>query len=190
MKWKRVARCSLGRIDSPPDPLCFLFVLSLTDGPDTGIFTRMATPARKNDRRSTASELQPSCDLPVQPGRHAGRKVIRPRRQANARVLEGRPLTREHLEIWEKAAAFCVRHLPTLWTAGEPRQQSPQTWIVPIVLRYPDGYEGTLGEMAWDGQRQQFILLTDRAVLSERARLLASCRSTHGPISAAPEAGA
>jgi hypothetical protein len=84
-----------------------------------------------------------------------------------------RLLTQEQQEIWEKAAAFCVRRLPTLWTAGEPRQQAPQEWIVPIVLRYPDGYEGVLGEMAWDGPRQAFTLLTERNILSERARLVA-----------------
>jgi hypothetical protein len=105
-------------------------------------------------------------------------------------VPEERPLTPEQQEIWEKAAAYCVRHLPTLWTAGEPRQETPQAWVVPIILRYPDGHEGTLGEMAWDGRRQEFTLLTSRAVLSERARVVASFRSTHGPISAAPEAGA
>src|SRR5262245_62299483 len=71
------------------------------------------------------------------------------------------PLTREQEEIWEKAAAFCVRRLPTLWTAGQPRREAetPGRWIVPIVLRYPDGHEGMLGELAFDESRQEFIFL-------------------------------
>ena len=88
--------------------------------------------------------------------------------------------------------AFCVRHLPTLWTAGEPRRApgSATRWIVPIVLCYPDGYEGTLGEMAWDEQHQEFTLTTDKAVLAERARMVASSRPAHGTNAASPEAGA
>jgi len=109
--------------------------------------------------------------------------------QPNCR-LDEKPLSPAKLEIWEKAAAFCVRHLPTLWTAGEPRQEPGGKWIVPIVLRYPDGFEGTLGEMAFDKQREQFTLLTERAVLSERARCLASSHFPHAPITASPEAGA
>ena len=101
-------------------------------------------------------------------------------------------LSPEQERIWEQAAAFCVRRLPTLWTAGEPRRepQPPGRWIVPIVLRYPEGHEGTLGEMAFDEQRQDFTLLTERAVLSERAREVAACYSTHEAIPSSPRAGA
>ena len=80
--------------------------------------------------------------------------------------------------------------MPTLWTAGEPRQDAQERWIVPIVLRYPDGYEGSLGEMVWDEPRQEFTLLSDRATLADRARLIASSRPAHGSNSAPPEAGA
>jgi hypothetical protein len=107
-----------------------------------------------------------------------------------ARARGGRTLSPEQEQVWEKAAAFCVRHFPTLWTAGEPRQDGQNRWFVPIVLRYPGGYEGTLGEMTWDEQRQDFVLLTDRAGLSERAGLIASSRSANGSSAAAPETGA
>ena len=90
-------------------------------------------------------------------------------------------LSPEQERIWEQAAAFCVRRLPTLWTAGEPRREPepPGRWIVPIVLRYPDGHEGVLGEMAFDEQRRDFTLLTERAVLSERAREVAASCTAH-----------
>jgi hypothetical protein len=87
-------------------------------------------------------------------------------------------MSRKQEEIWEQAAAFCVRNLPTLWTAGEPRRESEGRWIVPIVLRYPDGYEGALGELAWDEKPQEFTLVTPRESLSERARSLASSHSS------------
>jgi hypothetical protein len=116
-------------------------------------------------------------------------RSTRPTCRPAAHVRAERPLTREQEEIWEQAAAFCVRHLPTLWTAGEPRLESQGRWIVPIVLRYPDGYEGILGEMAWDEKLQAFILLTARDVLSERARSVASSHHSHGANSPPPEAG-
>jgi len=125
-------------------------MLGLTDGWDAHRLTSIGAPTRKNGR-----------------GESKQRSSVRRSQSA---------LTQEQQELWKKAAAFCVRHLPTLWTAGEPQQQSPQNWIVPIVLRYPDGHEGILGELAWDGLRQEFTLLTERTVLSERARLVAASR--------------
>ena len=103
-----------------------------------------------------------------------------------------RVITSDQERIWEQAAAFCVRRLPTLWTAGEPRcnPEAPGTWIVPIVLRYPEGHEGVLGEMAFDEQRQDFTLLTERAVLSERAREIAASHPAHDSIPTTPPAGA
>jgi hypothetical protein len=89
-----------------------------------------------------------------------------------------------------KAAAFCAWNLPTLWTAGEPRQESDRRWVVPIMLRYLDGHEGMLGEMTFDAQRQEFTLLTDKAALAERARIVASSRTSHGQSAAPPETGA
>jgi hypothetical protein len=106
--------------------------------------------------------------------------------QAQRRVREVLPQdkgesrrNRERQAIWEEAAAFCVRQFPTLWTAGEPRrdQEMAGRWLVPIVLRYPDGHEGVLGEMVWDGRLQSFTVLTDRATLSKRAQHVASCRA-------------
>jgi hypothetical protein len=38
--------------------------------------------------------------------------------------------------------------------------------------------------------RKEFTLLTDRAALSDRARLIASSRPAHGSNSAPPETGA
>lgn len=97
---------------------------------------------------------------------------------------------RKQEEIWEEAAAFCAWNLPTLWTAGEPRQESDRRWIVPIMLRYLDGYEGKLGEMAYDKQRQEFTLLTDKVTLAERARVVAASRPSHAENAAPPDARA
>jgi hypothetical protein len=97
-------------------------------------------------------------------------------KETRKKATETSPLRPEQEQIWEQAAGFCVRRLPTLWTAGQPRREPGRQgrWIVPIVLRYPDGYEGTLGEIAFDEQRREFTLLTERAVLSERAREVAA----------------
>src|SRR5262249_6513406 len=92
------------------------------------------------------------------------------------------------VEIWEKASAFCILNFPTLWTASEPRELPGRGWIVPLVLRYPDGFEGALGEMAFDQQSQVFTLLTDRSVLSERAHRIAAAHLEHGDHPASPEA--
>jgi len=75
----------------------------------------------------------------------------------------------KQVEIWEKAVVYCVWHLPTLWTAGEPRQETERRWIVPILLCYPDGFEGQLGEMTYDDERQEFTLLSDKAASAERS---------------------
>jgi hypothetical protein len=119
--------------------------------------------------------------------------VHKPRqRTRQAIVAAGRdqPLSSKQEEIWEKAVAFCAWNLPTLWTAGEPRQETDRRWIVPIILRYLDGYEGCLGEMTFDDHRQVFTLVTDKATLAKRARLVASSRPSHGTNTAPPEAGA
>ena len=114
--------------------------------------------------------------------------TLRRTRKAIAVAVQNQPLSPEQVWIWEQAVAFCVRHLPTLWTAGEPQREpgSATRWIVPIVLGYPDGYEGKLGEMAWDEQRQEFTVLTDKDRLAERARMVASSRPAHGPNVASP----
>jgi hypothetical protein len=98
-------------------------------------------------------------------------------RQKVVAAIQEQPLSPVQVEIWEKAVAFCVRKLPTLWTAGEPRRdlESVGRWIVPIVLR-SEKWEGILGEMVFDEQLQEFTL-PDRAILSERAREVASQRS-------------
>jgi hypothetical protein len=133
----------------------------------------MGSPTKKNGRGESGSGQQSNVRrLPGKPRQPVHNAIPAPRR-GTPRTLA---LTQEQEEIWEKAAAFCVRHLPTLWTAGEPRRQSRQGWVVPIILRYPDGYEGILGEMAWDGLRQAFTLLTERTILSERARRVAASR--------------
>ena len=133
--------------------------------------------------------------LPAQPppacsdGRNAVKRPLRRTRKATAAAQDA-PLSRKQEEVWEKAAAFCAWNLPTLWTAGEPRQETDRRWIVPIMLRYLDGYEGKLGEMAFDEPRQEFTLLTDKATLAERARAVAASRPSHDETAAAPEAGA
>lgn len=147
---------------------------------------------RKPDGSKQAPMVQAQPERPVtsSTGSNAVHKPLRRTRKAVAAVIKDEPLGRKQQEIWQKAIVFCVWNLPTLWTAGEPRQEARKRWIVPIVLRYLDGYEGNLGEMMFDEQRQVFTLLTDKASLAERARIVAASRPSHGQNSASPEAGA
>src|SRR5207244_9577690 len=109
--------------------------------------------------------------------------------KAVAGAVQDERLSQKQKQLWENAIVFCVRNLPTLWTADEPRRETTGRWIVPIVLCYPDGFEGKLGEMAWDELRQDFTLLTDKASLAECARMVAFSRPSHGKNAASPEAG-
>ena len=151
----------------------------------------MTKPQRSDGPTETPVEQHQRPEQALLGAGDAVRRPVRRTRRAIAAV-QAQPLSPEQVHIWEKAVAFCVRHLPTLWTAGEPRRQPgpAERWIVPIVLCYPDGFEGRLGEMAWDEQSQEFTILTERTVLSERARTVAASRPTHDSKPAPPEAGA
>ncbi len=154
------------------------------------------TTSPKPDGRAAADTPQP------QPGRpepaltsedgHAVRRSFRRTPKALGAAVSAQPLSRQQEEIWEKAVAYCVRQLPTLWTAGAPQPPagSGTHWIVPIVLCYPDGYEAKLGEMVFDEQAQDFTLVTDKPTLAERARIVAASRPRHAKKAATPEAGA
>lgn len=147
----------------------------------------------KGPTEAPAAQQQPERPEPASPkGGNAVQRPLRRTCKALAATVREPPLSPEQVLVWEKAAAFCVRNLPTLWTAGEPRREpgSAIRWLVPIVLRYLDGQEGKLGEMVFDEQRQEFTVLTDRGTLVERARLVAASRSPHGKSTAGPEAGA
>lgn len=87
-----------------------------------------------------------------------------------------RKLTEEQQAIVQKAAAFCVRHFPTLWTAGWPRREedtSSHHWIIPVVLRYDPEVEGEVGSLAYNPDTDTFTVLTERTVMSQRAREVA-----------------
>lgn len=140
---------------------------------------------------ASAAQRRPGRPEPTPPeGRNAVQKRRRRTRKAIVAVAQKQPLSQQQERIWEKAVGFCAWNLPTLWTAGEPRQESGGRWLVPIILRYLDGYEGHLGDMVFDEQRQEFILIADKATLAERARIVASSRPPHGPTTATPETGA
>ena len=162
----------------------------LTDDGDRWNVAPMTKP-RKPDGLTDAltAQQRPGRVEPTLPdGGSAVQTTLRRTRKAIAVAVQNQPLSPEQVWIWEQAVAFCVRHLPTLWTAGEPQREpgSATRWIVPIVLGYPDGYEGKLGEMAWDELRQEFTVLTDKDQLAERARMVASSRPAHGPNVASP----
>lgn len=81
------------------------------------------------------------------------------------------PQAGEELTVAQKAAAYCVLHFPTLWTAGLPHwEPAKRRWIVPVVVRYPTGDECELGELAFD--RREFTLLTSRDKMAARARTI------------------
>src|SRR5437016_3914619 len=124
----------------------------------------------------TEAPMEHPKSLPSEQGGTALAKPLGRTRQKIAATIHEQPLSPEQVAIWEKATAFCVRKLPTLWTAGEPRRDLNvhSRWIMPIVLRY-EAWEAILGEMYFDEQSQEFTL-PERAVLSERAREVASER--------------
>jgi hypothetical protein len=67
----------------------------------------------------------------------------------------------EAMAVAQRAAAYCVLHFPTLWTAGIPRREtSAAKWVIPIVVRYPTGDELELGKVSFDGT--EFAPLTPR----------------------------
>jgi hypothetical protein len=92
-------------------------------------------------------------------------------------------INEEEGQVIQKAAAFCVRHFPTLWTAGVPMlessgkssagRSSPRRWIIPVILRYDTGAEGEVGSLAYHAQADLFTVLTDRSLMSQRARAVA-----------------
>jgi hypothetical protein len=52
----------------------------------------------------------------------------------------------------------------------EPVQGS-RRWIITVMLRYPTGFEGEIGDLLYDGQ--EFTFLTPPEVRKERARRIA-----------------
>ncbi len=152
----------------------------------------MAKPRKPNRPIETsAAQRRPGGREPITPDSGNALRKRRPRtRTPIETVTEDPELRRKQEAIWKKATTFCAWNLPTLWTAGEPRQESDRRWIVPIILRYSDGHQGQLGEMAFDEQRQEFSLMADKTDLAERARILAASRPSHGENAAPSEAGA
>jgi hypothetical protein len=90
---------------------------------------------------------------------------------ANGPVSAELPEAGDDLIVAQKAAAYCLLHFPTLWTAGLPKwETASQQWVIPIVLRYPTGDERKLGSMTFDGQT--FTPTTKRHEMARRAREL------------------
>ncbi len=68
-----------------------------------------------------------------------------------------------------KAMAWIVDHLPDRYCAGEPRfDVHALNWRVPILLSYPNGQGGEVGELKFDARTQE---LDEHTALDEiRAR--------------------
>ncbi len=86
----------------------------------------------------------------------------------------GKHATSDQDSICAKAATYCLMHFPTLWTVGTARKTATDkhSWIITVVLRYPTGHEGELGELLFDGKN--FTPLTARPLMDERARKIAA----------------
>ena len=78
----------------------------------------------------------------------------------------------EEEKILQKAAVYCLRTFPMLWTVGgieeADTEHGVRRWIIAVYLRYPTGFEGYLGDLLYDGR--QFIQLTDQEIMRKRAR--------------------
>jgi hypothetical protein len=89
----------------------------------------------------------------------------------NGARYDGDPPPGEDSVVAQKAAVYCVLHFPTLWTARLPRwDAAARRWVVPVVVRYPTGDEGELGDLAFDGH--SFTLLTTHEEMARRARAI------------------
>jgi hypothetical protein len=45
-------------------------------------------------------------------------------------------------------------------------------WILSVVLRYPTGHEGYVGDLLYDGE--EFTFLTEQAIMDERVKQIAN----------------
>ena len=88
-----------------------------------------------------------------------------------------REFKQEEERIIQKAANYCLRRFPLLWTTGgfpeeHTDEKGTRYWIIRMYLRYPTGHEGYLGDLLYDGKN--FSELTDRERMLERAGKIAA----------------
>jgi hypothetical protein len=85
-------------------------------------------------------------------------------------------INQEEEEVLQKAAIYCLRTFPMLWTVGgikkDSRDDGACRWIIAVYLRYPTGFEGYLGDLLFDGK--QVTELTDREVMRTREKQIAA----------------
>jgi hypothetical protein len=78
-------------------------------------------------------------------------------------------------EILRAATIYLIRTTGGLFVATGLREEpgkDRQRWIITVTLRFPTGYEGTVGELLYDGEG--FTMLTETAVIDERVRQIAA----------------
>jgi hypothetical protein len=105
------------------------------------------------------------------------RNKEKPRKSATmTKDKKPREFTEKEKQILREAMSYCLRHFPMLWTTGGIKEESTDNglarWIISVFLRYPTGHEGYLGDLLYDGT--QFIELTDRTLMRERAKQVAA----------------
>jgi hypothetical protein len=98
---------------------------------------------------------------------HDRAKAARPKRRRP-------PLDPEEERILGKAAAYCIRNLPLLWTPGGIKEETAadgsRCWLIAVYLRFPTGHEGHVGDLLYDGEK--FTELTDRQLMYERSKTI------------------
>jgi hypothetical protein len=83
-------------------------------------------------------------------------------------------LNEEEEQILREALKYLVfkhGHLLVPSSIREERDQGSRRWILTVILRYPTGFEGEIGDLLYDGQ--EFTFLTPPEVRKARARKIA-----------------
>lgn len=89
------------------------------------------------------------------------------------RTREPEP-TAEQEAVMRKTIQYTLRKLGHLLVPGTPTASGNGKWVVPLIYRSCVGPDGEVGAIAYDEQRDEFTLLTDRAAMDERIRPLAA----------------
>jgi hypothetical protein len=89
----------------------------------------------------------------------------------------------EEESILRAATIHLIRHVGGLFvaTALRPdRDQESRRWIITVNLRYPNGYEGFVGDLLYDGDA--FTMLTNQSVMDERVRQIEANSNGNSPL--------
>ncbi len=98
-------------------------------------------------------------------------KALPAERQEEVRDFIG--LLSQSEEIVAAAMMWIAAHLPDRYCAGEPRFEIRAFgWQVPVLLSYPNGKHGLVGELVFDSRTHELRGHTSLEEIQERGRKL------------------